>query len=83
MIESSAWVDQNGEVIESSGDPLPLYSITKAYLAAAILAMKIDLQEPISNWIDRALCPRVREAGWNAEIYSNFGEFEMSLKKYV
>jgi D-alanyl-D-alanine carboxypeptidase len=58
MIQSTAWLDGYGRVIESSGDPLPIYSITKTFIAAAILALKIDLQAPISGWIDPAICPR-------------------------
>jgi D-alanyl-D-alanine carboxypeptidase len=58
MKEAIAYIDGNGRVIESSGDSLPVYSITKTFIAAAIMAMNIDLSERISSWFDRLLVPR-------------------------
>lgn len=58
MNEAMAYIDRNGQILEASGDPLPVYSITKTFIAAAIMAMNIDLSERISSWFDRTLVPR-------------------------
>ena len=58
MKKSIAYINKNGNIIESSGEHLPIYSITKTFIAAAIMAMNINLNEKISNWFDKSLVPR-------------------------
>jgi D-alanyl-D-alanine carboxypeptidase len=48
-------------VIESVGNPLPIYSITKTFIGAAILALKINLDSPVSTWFEQSLLPRAAE----------------------
>ncbi len=58
MQKSIAWLDRHGVVIETSIDTLPIYSITKTFIAAAICAMDLDLDAPVSHWIDTTILPR-------------------------
>lgn len=58
MKASIAVINNRGRMIESRGEALPLYSITKTYIAAIIAAMNISVRERISSWFDRSLVPR-------------------------
>jgi D-alanyl-D-alanine carboxypeptidase len=58
MIQSIAWVDRNGNVSEDTDAVWPIYSVTKTFIAATIIAMEIDVQGRISKWIAPAVCPR-------------------------
>ena len=42
----------------SSNAVLPIYSITKTFLAAAVMGCGIDINLPISRWFDKTLVPR-------------------------
>ena len=54
---SLAIVDGNGSFLTNQQGILPIYSITKTFIAASIFAAKINLEERISNWIDKSLVP--------------------------
>ncbi len=58
---SVAKMDSNGGLDAAADDPLPIYSLTKTFIAAAIVALGIDLREPIATWIDRSWVPRSAE----------------------
>lgn len=57
MQQSRAWLDAQGKVLESCGSPMPIYSITKTFIAAAICAMGIKLVTPVAHWIEPAVLP--------------------------
>ena len=50
-------MDGNGNFLTNQKGILPIYSITKTFIAASIFAAKINLEERISNWIDKSLVP--------------------------
>ena len=54
---SLAIMDDNGSFLTNQKGILPIYSITKTFIAASIFAAKINLEERISNWIDKSLVP--------------------------
>lgn len=58
MTESVAIVSKSGEFLESADVVLPIYSITKSYIAACVFAAGIDINERISSWFDDRLVSR-------------------------
>jgi D-alanyl-D-alanine carboxypeptidase len=54
---SLAIVDGSGNFLINQHEILPVYSITKTFIAASVFAANINLDEPISNWIDKSLVP--------------------------
>lgn len=61
MSQSIAWLDSHGRLTVTDDEVLPIYSLTKTFIAAAIMALKIDVREPIATWIDPSWTPRARE----------------------
>lgn len=61
MTNAVAIVDRAGTLDAAADAPLPIYSLTKTFIAAAVVALGIDLREPIATWIDRAWAPRGSE----------------------
>jgi CubicO group peptidase (beta-lactamase class C family) len=63
MTTSVAFVDNSGHVLfqeklsDGNGDAMPIYSIAKTFIASAICLSEIDLQAPITTWIDPSLLP--------------------------
>ena len=63
MSTSVAFVDNSGHVLfqeklsAGNGDALPIYSLAKTFIASAICLSEIDLQAPITTWIDPSLVP--------------------------
>lgn len=45
-------------LVHADPGSLPLYSITKSYIAATIFAMGIDIDQPIRKWIDASWVDR-------------------------
>ncbi|MCZ6618149.1 MAG: serine hydrolase [Gammaproteobacteria bacterium] len=58
MSESVSIVNGSGEFLERVDVVLPIYSITKSYIAACVFAAQINIDERISAWIDNRLVPR-------------------------
>ena len=52
--ESIAILGANNTVVRSGQAVLPIYSLTKTFIAACVVQSKIDLNTPISRWIDRS-----------------------------
>ncbi len=52
-----AIVDERGVILVNEHDTLPIYSMTKTFIAACVFAAKIDIEEPISKWISKTLVP--------------------------
>lgn len=61
MSESIAIVSATGETIERQDEVLPIYSITKSYIAASIFAAGIDIETRISKWFAAEIVPRGSE----------------------
>gem|GEM_PF-4740810 len=57
-IESIAILDANNRVIQDGSAVLPIYSLTKTFIAATLIAAQIDLSFPISRWFDSHWVPR-------------------------
>ena len=53
MTNAIATVDRDGRLDVAADAMLPIYSLTKTFIAAAIVALGIDPCEPISTWIER------------------------------
>lgn len=53
--EAVAIAAADGTMLRADAGVLPLYSITKTYIAAALFALEIDIEAPVAHWIDRAL----------------------------
>ena len=56
--ESVAILDANNRVIQTGSAVLPIYSLTKTFIAATVVARQIDLRSPISRWFDTHWVPR-------------------------
>lgn len=50
-----AIADVDGTLLRADDAVLPLYSITKTYIAAALFTLDIDIEAPVSDWFDRSL----------------------------
>lgn len=61
MTDAIAIVDRDGRLDVAADAVLPMYSLTKTFIAAAVVALKIDLRELIATWIDRCWAPRGAE----------------------
>ena len=59
-ISAIAITDASGRLQRADNVSLPLYSITKTYIAAAILSLELDLDAPISTWFDEYQMPEGR-----------------------
>ena len=57
-IESVAIFDANNRAIQDGSAVLPIYSLTKTFIAATVIAAKINLSSPISRWFDSHWVPR-------------------------
>jgi D-alanyl-D-alanine carboxypeptidase len=55
---SIAITDSSGRYLVREDTVLPIYSLTKPFIASAILAAGIDIESPISAWIEQSLVPR-------------------------
>ncbi len=51
----------SGELVHADQGTFPLYSITKTYIAVSIVAMGIDIERPIADWIDASWVERGRD----------------------
>lgn len=60
MSRSSCVLDKSGVILHSEGDSqvYPLYSITKTVIATLILELKLDLDRPVADWLDKSWLPR-------------------------
>ncbi|MEZ5551793.1 MAG: serine hydrolase domain-containing protein [Pseudomonadales bacterium] len=56
--EAVAIAKGDGTFLRADNQVLPLYSITKTYIAATLFTLDIDIEAPVSDWIDRALLDR-------------------------
>ena len=56
MRESFAVIDQDGRLLKSRDEILPVYSITKTMTASLVMDLGIDLESKISKWIPGATC---------------------------
>ncbi|MCZ2355227.1 MAG: beta-lactamase family protein [Bacteroidia bacterium] len=56
MRETIAFI-ADGKILESKNAVLPIYSITKTMIASIVLDLNIDLENVISRWIPRTICP--------------------------
>lgn len=61
MNQSIAVASGAGEFLQRDDLQLPIYSVTKSYIAASVVAAKIDIECPISTWVDAALVPRAAD----------------------
>jgi len=58
MAESIALLRDTDEFIQREDVILPIYSITKTYIAACVFAVGIDIDERISAWLDDSFVSR-------------------------
>ena len=56
--ESIALRNRDGQFLLQGDAVLPIYSLTKPFIAAAVLATGIDVSKPISTWLDSDLVPQ-------------------------
>ena len=58
MNTALAVADGNGDFLLSDDTVLPIYSLTKTYIAACVLASEIDLQATADRWLGPDQLPR-------------------------
>jgi len=56
--ESVAILDADNRVIRSGSAVLPIYSLTKTFIAATVIQSRIELTCRVSDWFDRHWVPR-------------------------
>ncbi len=61
MTSSVAVIDAAGRLSSDDERILPVYSIAKTFIAQLVVASGIDLNTPISDWIDFSWVPRAEE----------------------
>lgn len=59
--QSIAIADDRGEFLNADDTELPIYSLTKPFIASAVFAAGINVHEPIAHWIGSALVPRAAD----------------------
>lgn len=55
---SIAIADDGGWLRQDTDAVLPIYSLVKPFIASSVFSAGIDIDVPISNWIDEQVCPR-------------------------
>lgn len=50
--------DDGGRLLQNTDAVLPIYSLVKPFIASSVFSAGIDIDAPISNWIDAQVCPR-------------------------
>lgn len=58
---SIAITDDAGGFLHREDAVLPIYSLTKPFLASAIFAAGININEPVSRWIEDKTFPRTAD----------------------
>ncbi len=63
MSRSFCILDKNGVILQAEGldRPYPLYSITKTIIATLVLDLKLDIERPVSDWLDPEWVSRGKE----------------------
>jgi len=56
--QSIAIADEAGAFLHREDAVLPIYSLTKPFIASAVFAAGIDIDEPVSRWVERQTFPR-------------------------
>jgi hypothetical protein len=74
--ESVALRNRDGQFLLQGDAVLPIYSLTKPFIAASVLAAGIDVSKPISTWLDPDLVPH----GKNITVAD--GQFAEDLPGY-
>lgn len=55
--ESIAILGPDNSLVRSGSAILPIYSLTKTFIAACVVESKLDLSSPVSRWIDHTWVP--------------------------
>jgi CubicO group peptidase (beta-lactamase class C family) len=58
---SIAICDPHGDFVQVVDNELPIYSVAKPFIAAAIFELGVDIEVTLSDWFDQSLVPRGSE----------------------
>ncbi|MGI9323703.1 MAG: serine hydrolase domain-containing protein [Pseudomonadales bacterium] len=54
---SIAIADTNGRLLQCTEAVLPIYSLAKPFIASSVFSTGVNIDAPVSNWIDEQVCP--------------------------